>query len=65
LEEALHNFGSPEIFNTDQSNQFTSDKLTEVLKDHDITISMDSRVKGFHQSLKDWTKEFRAYFSIL
>lgn len=33
----------PEIFNTDQGAQFTSQKFTGVLKDNDIAISMDGR----------------------
>ena len=43
LEEAIHNYGCPEIFNTDQGSQFTSDKFTGTLKDNDIKISMDGR----------------------
>ena len=33
LEEALQRFGTPEIFNTDQGSQFTSEAFTGVLKD--------------------------------
>jgi putative transposase len=43
LEEALQRFGNPEIFNTDQGCQFTSEGFTGVLKTHDIAISMDGR----------------------
>lgn len=43
LEQALHSHGRPEIFNTDQGSQFTSVAFTDVLKDNDITISMDGR----------------------
>jgi putative transposase len=43
LEEALHTYGTPEIFNTDQGSQFTSDDFTRVLKDHHIRISMDGK----------------------
>jgi putative transposase len=43
LQEALHRYGRPEIFNTDQGAQFTSTAFTQVLKDHNITISMDGR----------------------
>jgi len=43
LEEAIRHYGRPEIFNSDQGSQFTSDSFTKVLKDHDITISMDGR----------------------
>ena len=41
LEEALRRFGRPEIFNTDQGAQFTSDAFLSVLKGNDIKISMD------------------------
>ena len=43
LEEALALYGEPEIFNTDQGSQFTSEFFTGVLKAHDIKISMDGR----------------------
>ena len=42
LEQAL-NFGRPEIFNTDQGSQFTSYDFLQVLKDHQIKISMDGK----------------------
>jgi len=43
LEEALQRHGNPEIFNTDQGCQFTSESFTGVLKAHSIAISMDER----------------------
>jgi putative transposase len=43
LEEAIAKYGPPEIFNSDQGSQFTSDDFTQVLKDHGIKISMDGR----------------------
>src|SRR5712672_2039406 len=43
LEEALSRYGRPEIFNTDQGSQFTSDDFTGALKRHGITISMDGK----------------------
>jgi putative transposase len=42
LEEALE-ISCPEIFNTDQGSQFTSDGFTQVLKDAEIQISMDGK----------------------
>ena len=42
LQEALLKYGAPEIFNTDQGSQFTSNKFTAILKAHTIKISMDS-----------------------
>lgn len=43
LQEALQRHGSPEIFNTDQGSQFTSESFTGVLKANGIAISMDGR----------------------
>ena len=43
LEEALQRFGAPDIFNTDQGSQFTSEAFTGVLKDQGINISMDGK----------------------
>jgi putative transposase len=43
LEEALERYGTPEIFNTDQGCQFTSDAFTQVLKEAKVRISMDGR----------------------
>lgn len=38
LEQALQDYGQPEIFNTDQGSQFTSDAFTGILKSTGITI---------------------------
>jgi len=43
LEEAIEQHGAPEIFNTDQGSQFTSDEFTGILKQHGIRISMDGK----------------------
>ena len=43
LEEALSNYGTPDIFNTDQGSQFTSFVFTNALRVHEIRISMDGR----------------------
>src|SRR5262249_60144872 len=43
LEEALTRHGNPQIFNTDQGSQFTCQSFTDVLVEHQIAISMDSR----------------------
>jgi len=43
LENALRDYGKPEIFNTDQGSQFTSEAFTSVLKNHEIRISMDGK----------------------
>jgi putative transposase len=43
LKDALGRYGTPEIFNTDQGAQFTSQGFTGVLKHHEVAISMDGR----------------------
>lgn len=43
LDEALDKYGAPEIFNTDQGAQFTSEDFTGVLKSSGIKISMDGK----------------------
>jgi putative transposase len=43
LEEALLRYGAPEIFNTDQGAQYTSEAFTAVLKAHEVKISMDGK----------------------
>ena len=42
LEQSLM-VGKPEVFNTDQGSQFTSDAFTKVLLGNQIPISMDGR----------------------
>ena len=69
LEEALAN-NKPEIFNTDQGSQFTSNEFTSILKDRGITISMDGKgratdniiIERFWRSIKYehiYLKEYR------
>ena len=43
LEEAMRIYGRPEIFNTDQGSQFTSEAFTRRLKENGIGISMDGK----------------------
>jgi putative transposase len=43
LEEEIDRYGAPEIFNTDQGSQFTSEAFTSVLKHNDIKISLDGK----------------------
>jgi len=72
LEEALRRYGKPEIFNTDQGAQFTSEAFTGVLKAAEISISMDGKgrwidnvfVERLWRSLKYEEVYLRAYESI-
>ncbi len=43
VEEAMENYGVPEIMNTDQGSHFSSHPFTDLLKDNDIRISMDGK----------------------
>lgn len=43
LDEAIEQYGCPEIFNSDQGCQFTSEAFTAKLRDRGIRISMDGR----------------------
>jgi putative transposase len=73
LESALQMHGTPEIFNTDQGCQFTSTAFTDVLKLHDIKISMDGRgraldnifVERLWRSLKYEDVYLKCYTNVL
>ena len=56
LEEAIETYGCPEIFNTDQGSQFTSEDFTGVLKKNHIQISMDEDrvMSGLGYTLYAW-----------
>ena len=47
IEKALRKYGSPEIFNSDQGSQYTSNKTINLLKGHNISISMDAKGRCF------------------
>jgi putative transposase len=72
LEEALRRYSKPEIFNTDQGCQFTSKEFTDVLKQHQIAISMDGKgcwrdnvfVERLWKSVKYEEVYLRAYESV-
>ena len=72
LTEAISIYGAPEIFNTDQGSQFTSDDFTDILKGHHIRISMDGRgrwvdnvfVERLWRSVKYEEVYLRAYESL-
>ena len=72
LEEALAKHGKPEIFNTDQGSQFTSEDFTRVLIDNQVKISMDGKgawrdnvfVERLWKSVKYEEVYLRAYDSV-
>ena len=72
VEEALAKYGKPEIFNSDQGSQFTSVAFTDLLKAHDIAISMDGKgawrdnvfVERLWRTIKYEEVYLRAYASV-
>lgn len=72
VEDALWRYGKPEIFNTDQGSQFTSEAFAGLLKDNGIQISMDGRgcwrdnvfVERLWKSVKYEEVYLRAYDSV-
>ncbi len=72
LEEAIARYGAPEVFNTDQGAQFTSEAFTSALKAHGVRISMDGKgrwldnvyVERFWRSLKQEEVYRRAYDTV-
>ncbi len=72
VNEAIVRHGCPEIFNTDQGSQFTSQEFTGLLKTHEIRISMDGKgcwrdnvfVERLWKSVKYEEVYLRAYDSV-
>jgi putative transposase len=72
VEEALTRYGAPEIFNTDQGSQFTSQDFTGLLTKHGVRISMDGKgswrdnvfVERLWRSVKYEEVYLRAYESV-
>ncbi len=53
LNDALQRYPKPEIFNTDQGSQYTSNKHIEILKNHNIQISTDNiAIERFWRTIK-------------
>jgi putative transposase len=64
LEHALTQ-GTPDIFNTDQGSQFTSNAFTGVLLDENITISMDGRGRALDNVFIErlwWTVKYEKVY---
>lgn len=61
LAEALKKWGRPEVFNTDQGCQFTSDAFTGMLQEQGIQISWDSRGRAVDNIIVErfwWTLKY-------
>jgi putative transposase len=69
LQDAIAQYGVPEIMNTDQGSQFTSLEFIGVLKAHGIAISMDGKgcwrdnvfIERFWRTVKYEEVYLRAY----
>jgi len=72
LEEAISRYGTPQLVNTDQGSQFTSDDFTGILKNHNIRVSMDGKgrwmdnafIERLWKSVKYQDVYLKAYSSI-
>jgi putative transposase len=72
LDEALIKYGKPEVFNTGQGSQFTSEAFTGRLKKEGIDISMDGKgrwcdnvfIERFWRSIKYEEVYLHAYESV-
>ena len=72
LNEAYENFGKPEIINTDQGSQFTTQGFVDAVLDHGVKLSMDGRgawrdnvfVERLWRSVKYERVYLRAYDSV-
>jgi putative transposase len=72
VDEALRLYGRPEIFNSDQGSQFTSNAFTDILITNGIAISMDGKgswrdnvfVERFWRTLKYEEVYLKAYESV-
>ena len=72
VEEAISRYGTPEIMNTDQGSQFTSQAFTGLMKEHGIKISMDGKgswrdnvfIERLWRSVKYEDIYLRAYGSV-
>ena len=71
LQEAITRYGKPEIVNTDQGSQFTCTDFIDVLKTHEIAISMDGKgcwrdnvlIERFWKTIKYQEVYLKAYES--
>lgn len=72
VEEAMSRHGAPEILNSDQGSQFTSQAFTGLLRDNGIAISMDGKgswrdnvfVERLWRSIKYEEVYLRAYETV-
>lgn len=61
LNEAIHKYGKPEIFNTDQGSQFTSIEFTQVLLENNVKVSMNGRGRALDNIFMERTFRYLKY----
>ncbi len=72
LEEALTRYGAPQIVNTDQGSQFTSEEFVSVVESAEAKVSMDGKgawrdnvfIERFWRSLKYEAVYLKAYDTV-
>ena len=72
MQQAITRYGAPDVFNTDQGAQFTSEAFTSALTAHGVRISMDGKgrwmdnvyVERLWRSLKQEEVYLRAYETV-
>ena len=62
--EALGGYGKPEIFNTDQGSQFTSETFTGRLLEAGVQVSMDGRGGWMDTLFIEWLWRQLKYESV-
>ena len=65
LEDAIAQYGTPLVFNTDQGSQFTSNAFTDKLIDNNILISMDGKNRAIDNVVIErfwWTVKYEYLF---
>ncbi len=53
VEQAFENWGRPEIFNTDQGSQYTSNQFIDLLNTNGVNISMDGKGRATDNAIME------------
>jgi putative transposase len=64
LDSAIRRHGKPEIINSDQGNQFTSDEYVAFAKENDIQISMDGKGRAIDNVIVEWFFRIIKYYKL-
>jgi len=61
LEEAIGRYGTPEVFNTDEGAQFTSEAFTGMLKAAGIQTNLDGKGRWMDNVFVEWLRRSLKY----